>query len=393
MAICENCGKETSNPRFCSRSCAAQKNNRGSPKRAPQGTCQSCGIAIPKSRTHCPACREKAAAENDKTATAARIWLSERIVFTSHVSGTYLNADSRVGEFLDVFDNVAAMCPRYLPPGDWLRHRQILQTLRTFADFQPRGDWRRKLPVVDFSLSSLPFVLRHWVFAVTIARGAHALAPTFALETARVLWAHAAGRTVFDNADRLTFSIEAMVQDLDPSDSREIADQQLKKEITQRTLKRLEVIAEVPADVQITVFKAPVNRSAGKMSFVVDRCHLSESWSSSTGVELWIEGAEWPFDLSDGFELPGTAVLTLMEPLPKDRWEWWTCSPSLTDQPKHGDRLATGLLPVRWITHVVTSDYPDRVVEPLPDDWSTATGLGDDSGEISPPPWRADTER
>ena len=51
-----------------------------------------------------------------------------------------------------------------------------------------------------------------------------------------------------------------------------------------------------------------------------------------------------------------------------------------------GDRLATGLLPVRWITHVVTSDYPDRVVEPLPDDWSTATGLGDDSNAVSPPP-------
>src|SRR5262249_35210048 len=34
---CETCGRPTSNPRFCSRSCAAVANNIASPKRKPEG--------------------------------------------------------------------------------------------------------------------------------------------------------------------------------------------------------------------------------------------------------------------------------------------------------------------------------------------------------------------
>ena len=33
MTLCENCNKETTNPRFCSRSCSAQVTNRESPRR------------------------------------------------------------------------------------------------------------------------------------------------------------------------------------------------------------------------------------------------------------------------------------------------------------------------------------------------------------------------
>jgi hypothetical protein len=48
------CGKETSNPVYCSRSCAVRENNKISPKRKPQidlnWTCQNCGIG--KRATH-----------------------------------------------------------------------------------------------------------------------------------------------------------------------------------------------------------------------------------------------------------------------------------------------------------------------------------------------------
>ena len=41
---------------FCSRSCAAQVNNRLSPKRSRSGACRTCGCVIPSDRSYCPIC-------------------------------------------------------------------------------------------------------------------------------------------------------------------------------------------------------------------------------------------------------------------------------------------------------------------------------------------------
>ena len=52
---CETCGRPTSNPRFCSRSCAAVSNNAASPKRKPEGECQRCRTVVSRragSRMH-----------------------------------------------------------------------------------------------------------------------------------------------------------------------------------------------------------------------------------------------------------------------------------------------------------------------------------------------------
>lgn len=43
---CLNCGKETQNPKFCSRSCAATTNNKLTPKKTPQGKCEECSKTI-----------------------------------------------------------------------------------------------------------------------------------------------------------------------------------------------------------------------------------------------------------------------------------------------------------------------------------------------------------
>jgi len=52
-SICLNCGKETPNPKFCSRSCAATINNKMSPKRQPQGKCVYCSKKIKTSNLYC----------------------------------------------------------------------------------------------------------------------------------------------------------------------------------------------------------------------------------------------------------------------------------------------------------------------------------------------------
>lgn len=54
---CNHCGKETQNPKFCSRSCAASCNNRIFPKRkAKEKSCKHCGIEIQAGKTTCNSC-------------------------------------------------------------------------------------------------------------------------------------------------------------------------------------------------------------------------------------------------------------------------------------------------------------------------------------------------
>lgn len=54
---CENCGVETTNPKYCGKSCSAQRTNRESPKREPEGKCPGCGAPCMKHMAACAACR------------------------------------------------------------------------------------------------------------------------------------------------------------------------------------------------------------------------------------------------------------------------------------------------------------------------------------------------
>ena len=62
MNKCECCGVETTNPKYCCRSCAGQTNNKKSPKRKLMKVfCKHCGVQIPRvnwkvRRTVCDDC-------------------------------------------------------------------------------------------------------------------------------------------------------------------------------------------------------------------------------------------------------------------------------------------------------------------------------------------------
>lgn len=53
MNKCLFCEKETTNPKFCSRSCAASYNNKKVPKRKPENKCIDCGKPITSNRIRC----------------------------------------------------------------------------------------------------------------------------------------------------------------------------------------------------------------------------------------------------------------------------------------------------------------------------------------------------
>lgn len=57
MVKCLNCEQETSNPKFCSRSCSTSINNRLSPKKkSKEYNCKTCAKPVAYRRQYCQAC-------------------------------------------------------------------------------------------------------------------------------------------------------------------------------------------------------------------------------------------------------------------------------------------------------------------------------------------------
>lgn len=82
MSRCMSCKKETKNPKFCSKSCAAKVNNKKVPKRKPEGTCDSCKVTIKSSRKYCKKCFIENCSAKDMT-------LKEAIYDTGHRSSAF----------------------------------------------------------------------------------------------------------------------------------------------------------------------------------------------------------------------------------------------------------------------------------------------------------------
>lgn len=85
---CITCGKETNNPKFCCRSCAASTNNRIHTKRSVEGSCHSCGCPLRSSRKYCKKCFVENRFMKDMT-------LDEAIYTKHHRSSAYALVRSR----------------------------------------------------------------------------------------------------------------------------------------------------------------------------------------------------------------------------------------------------------------------------------------------------------
>jgi hypothetical protein len=85
MSPCQFCSTETTNEKFCSRSCAAKHNNKHKPKRKakPRNTCPDCNSEIDRRATRCIPCanRERGRGED--------ITLDQAIYSKGHRSSAY----------------------------------------------------------------------------------------------------------------------------------------------------------------------------------------------------------------------------------------------------------------------------------------------------------------
>ena len=87
---CLYCNKQTKNPKYCSRSCAAIATNKQSPKRKLEGKCHECSTPISKSLKYCKSCRKIKYSQDRDNQT-----LGEVIYETHHPSSAYALVRSR----------------------------------------------------------------------------------------------------------------------------------------------------------------------------------------------------------------------------------------------------------------------------------------------------------
>lgn len=216
---CIVCGKPRgSNPRFCSRSCAAKHNNKVSPKRRPGGTCERCGEAILKGKQYCEACRaqvkEGKQREADQQRENIRSWRtlagediersilrvsrSKEIVFNAGASGTSrLTLDDPVGDLLDQLIAICFSAPEYLRREAAARYVVLLNELR---DFGLDCGWDRRFhgkKVAELPIRAVSFGVSKWIKSY-FSSGCYPLMPHFALDTARLIEHHAEGHSSFE---------------------------------------------------------------------------------------------------------------------------------------------------------------------------------------------------
>lgn len=103
MGQCLNCMKETSNPKFCSRSCSTSFSNRQNPKRSLEGKCKVCLIAIASNVTYCKECFANTFSAKDMT-------LQEAIYTKLHKSSAFALVRARARANVKHLPQICSVC-------------------------------------------------------------------------------------------------------------------------------------------------------------------------------------------------------------------------------------------------------------------------------------------
>jgi hypothetical protein len=240
-----------------------------------------------------------------------RMHVSGRFVYecTSDRFNDSLTPKSSCSALIDRLLGVLAAKPAYLHPKDAVRYAALIRAFQRFEGVHGS--------VADLPVQRLWVALRDWVGdALNADEGL--LVPTFVLDAARFIEAHAYGRDFFVYGGD-SWEIKSLVEGLENSRSDELdSDKRLKGEITSG-LRGLLVRAEVPTGARI------VNRSTkeqvvgpGSLFVQLERCHLSSGLGPDiTHLEI-VEDAPMRHDVAEEFSFlgcfwPGSAVAELIE--------------------------------------------------------------------------------
>ena len=386
MTKCEACGKETANPRFCNRSCAARKNNSAFPKRKPGGECAKCRTAITSRKKYCQGCQSVVTAEKEEQKRRReqnyRSWLTPagekrdgpvkkmrvKTIFTAETwPREKLSAKSSTHDLLDHLIGICCADTPYLRKQDAMRYVSLLNELRE-TEFQ---DWSHgaetKTTVDRTSIERLPEALRGWVYDY-FNIGNHPMMPAYAMDAARFIELHVRG---FDTGE---WSIDALVPTHDTVWNEVLFDRAFRKCFSTKFGPL--VSCKVP-DTGYTISPAyyvEQLKPGSRFLFRIHRCHLSES---SRCFEIVCDDAEIRHDLMSEFCFTGEIILHRTRdgnwgPVAPDR-----CAVSLPEI-TFDLRTASASVSGRWITHALARSNGEGYLQPVPR-WSP-----DGTGAVSP---------
>lgn len=223
--------------------------------------------------------------------------VSGRFVYeaSSEIFGKPLRSDRPCGMLFDRLLGVVAARPPYLHTSDAARYAALIQRLQSFVGFSG--------PVADLPLERLHGALSAWVNDA-IRRDESLLMPSYVLDAARFVEAHAYGRD-FGLYGGDTWEIKPLVEGLEGSSSELNTDRRLKSEITtglRGTLVRL----ELPQGARVVSGRTKeLIVSAGPVFAQVERCHLSSGLGPDTvGLEI-IEEVPMRHDVAEEFRIVG----------------------------------------------------------------------------------------
>jgi len=371
---CETCGRPTSNPRFCSRSCAAVANNIASPKRKPEGECQRCRTAVRRSKRYCEACRaivgtEKAEQQRRRQENH-QTWLTpngerrEGPVIEMFVTKTFKADRTRSGEMLtpdntsgELIDQLIGICyaePPYLRKPDAMRHVSLLNELKAFEClvFAPEG--KRKALLKDIPIRRLPSVLEQWVSSY-FEKGHHPMMPAYAMDTGRLLEFHAAGY-------RYEWALEGIVEAGGKVWPSRTFDSQFRKYFTTR-FGGLRGLCQVPETEHSIDQPEWIRTLKPKDEFLVriDRCHLSAGWGGS-GYDVICNDSDLECDLMSEFCFTGE--LSVRGNTDANSSTFAPGAFTVVSQETDATHEFSVSVPARWITHALI--VGDAGLEPVP---------------------------
>jgi hypothetical protein len=388
---CLHCGKQTTNPKFCDRSCAAAHNNATTPKRGPEGACESCQKPVSKRRKLCDACRAEREEHQRREQAgiltirnlrgepldvkAFRASTSSCVTFSIFRWGGTSKFDGQAtcGELVDLLLGILASEPEYIQSTDAGRYAAMLLDFRAFEFEDWQGSTKQRRPVATTPLIKSDWAIREWIES-HLRQDEEPLMATFAVDAAAFMKAHAFGQYV----SRASAEDDAPSWRIEPVFARELLERQnggsgwsclqdkrLKRDIT-RQVGGLWVLAKVPEKSSIT---APYRDGAILLKpgewflYQVERCHVSESFFDFPTLRVETSDPA-PYDLGGRACFTGGIAMqesgeVLRPIMSTDALGSYGFVRRMADKP-------TVRIPLRWITAIVEIDERGWRNKPLP---------------------------
>lgn len=227
-----------------------------------------------------------------------RAHISARFVYecTRGIFAKPLRPENEVGEFLDLLLGVLEARPEYIHPADLPRYATLIRHFRASV----HRDWSEPTPVASLPLGRLGFALSEWVNSV-LRESDDPLMPSFCLDAARFIEAHAHGREF--SSQREQWGLVPMVSGVERSWTSDLhRDQQLKRGITS-AVKGLIVRCAIPTGCRIFDKRGKVVvAESGEGYIEIVRCHLSQGFGVEYSEHLMVqEDAPGRHDIADEF--------------------------------------------------------------------------------------------